>query len=147
MDPILHKVRQLVGMTGSSNLEEARSMALAACHMILKHDLVISLPAGAAVPASVTPNDHDFPFSPTVQGIPPSRHRAPVPAPAAPAPHAPKRTVKKKIDGPNGSVKLTSKYPGWCKGCGKAYSSGDVIYWRKDHGATHLKCGTKPLEK
>jgi hypothetical protein len=143
-DPTLHKVRQLIGMTGSSNLEEARSMALAACHMILKHNLVLSLPPDAPKPASVSPNDHDFPFSPTVQRVSPTHPFRPEPETSSRVPRP--RASSKKDPGLAREVsKLVSKYPGSCKKCGFAYKSGDTIYWRRDHGATHVRCGAKAL--
>jgi hypothetical protein len=151
-DPTLLRVRQLIGMTGSSNIEEARSMALAACHMVLKHGLIISLPpkAGEAVSPSISPDD--FPFSPTIQGVPPPRRPAPVSSTSKPSkPKVPRpKGMGKKKDGWFGvgdaPQKLASKYSGACKACGERYGVGDLIYWKRDVGVTHQKCGTKALE-
>jgi hypothetical protein len=147
-ETVLRRVRQAIGMTGSSNVEEARSMAIAACHMILKYNLVISLPAkpGEVAP-SITPNDFDFPFSPTVQRTaptPPRRGQTEAPPQSPPAPRSRKKKRKEPEDPPR---KLKSKYPGRCKACGKTYDSGDTIYWKRDQGVTHYECGSEALEE
>jgi hypothetical protein len=150
-DPTLLRVRQLIGMTGSSNLEEARSMALAACHMVLKHGLIISMPPKpGAKSESISPDD--FPFSPTIQGVPPPRRPAAHPAPTPSKPKVPRpKGMGKKKDGWFGvgdaPQKLASKYSGACKSCGERYGVGDLIYWKRDVGVTHQKCGTKALEE
>jgi len=157
MDPTLHKVRQLIGMTGSSNVEEARSMALAACQMVLKHGLIISMPPKEGEAAqSVSPDDLDFPFHTTVGGGPTPRARTPAAPTSSSRPTPPPRATKAKASKKKGShwesadkadkpVRLASKYPGRCKGCGKGYATGDTIYWRRGHGTCCDKCGPEPL--
>lgn len=42
---VLERVGQLIGMTGSSSEEEARTMALTACRLIREHGLVVLEPS------------------------------------------------------------------------------------------------------
>jgi hypothetical protein len=172
---VLRMVRQCIGMTGSSNQAEAASMALKACHAILKHGLVVSFPEDVKAPAPETPASHPDPFSPPIP--------RPTPPPAAARPVAPPRPSKPKkpwrgsdpfVDETQGPpaprstrtsrksggaspkpkhwdrgerpVKLTNKYAAFCKGCGARCEVGSTIYWRKEQGICCVACGPKPLE-
>jgi hypothetical protein len=49
-------------------------------------------------------------------------------------------------DGPMKQAKLIpSKFFGRCKACGKSFDPGDMVWWRKDKGATHEACGSEAL--
>lgn len=41
-------------------------------------------------------------------------------------------------------MRITSKYAGTCKACGKPFDAGTTIEWTKDAGAKHVDCATAP---
>jgi hypothetical protein len=41
---------------------------------------------------------------------------------------------------PHDGFVITSKYPGRCKGCHRAYDEGDRIFWKKGVGSWHEAC-------
>jgi hypothetical protein len=162
MDTVIHKVRQLIGMTGSSNVEEARSMAIAACHMILKEKLVVCRPEDLAR-AEVSRVD---PFSPSsgvaATGAPPPPRKAPerpkkpwrgpdpfldetgsTPTPSTSGKGRGKSKHWERGDAP---VRLTNRYPAFCKGCGVHCEPGETIYWRREKGVCCKDCGPEPLK-
>ena len=41
-------------------------------------------------------------------------------------------------------MRITSKYHGTCKACGKPFSAGSTIEWTKDGGGKHINCANAP---
>jgi hypothetical protein len=39
------------------------------------------------------------------------------------------------------SVRIRSRYDGWCKVCGDEVYVGDEVYWHKGRGVAHAECG------
>jgi hypothetical protein len=154
---VLDKVRQLIAMTAVDNIEEARSMAHAACKLMREHKVVLSLPP------SVSPVEqalHDaFRSTQAPVGAPPKPTGSAWSAHAPPPPEAQKEAEKVRRPARSGSnmhehrgpmrhaVQVKSKYEAWCKGCGVAIEEGDVVWWRKGLGVSCTECGHGPLEE
>jgi hypothetical protein len=168
MVDVLRMVTQCIGMTGSSNEAEATSMALKACHAILKHKLVVLMPDDPRLTAP-TPSPSVDPFEAATKPPPPPRPPARGTRDATPP--GPTRTwrgsnpfvdetgsipaAQAKSKGGNGRpkhwdrdaepVKLTNKYPAFCKGCGVHCEPGEKVWWMRNVGVCCADCGGAPL--
>jgi hypothetical protein len=149
---VLDKVRQLIAMTAVDNVEEARSMAFAACKLLREHKVILVMPTEPLRPRV-------DPFAPEPPRSTPPKPTGPSwSAHAPPPPEAQKEAEKVRRPARSGSnmhehrgpmkraVQVKSKYEAWCKGCGVAIEEGDTVWWRKGLGVSCTDCGHAPLE-
>ena len=157
MGSVLDKVRQLIAMTAVDNVEEARSMAHAACKLMREHGIELSMPPEPVVLEPWV----ESPFGPP----PPKPPQPQKPkGPAAWSAHAPPPVEEqKKAEAARKArahwrsraydrgkmecaVLIKSRHEAWCKGCGVAIEEGDAVWWRKGLGVACTECGHGPLE-
>jgi hypothetical protein len=139
VENVMGKVRALLALTASSNIDEARNAALAMARLIQGHHLVISMPAEG--------HGTTFPR--------PSRKSTVVNGAVVEAWVAQQETLKKARDAAirtGRPVKTTqqrtekdvkpmkAKYAGVCTKCKKPIKPNTHIYWSPDHGAYHPLC-------
>ena len=56
-------------------------------------------------------------------------------------PSAPPAPEWKRNERPPGGYRLSSKFGGWCRQCGRRYDVGDAIWWAPGvRGAVHYAC-------
>ena len=111
MDAVL-KVEQLLALTASDNIDEARNAAYAAAKLIRLHKLIVRAPA---------------PFFSTS-----------FPAPSVRVTTRKRKPVKQPLS--DGWRRMKAKFAGSCKWCFKAVEQNETICWSADHGAYHTKC-------
>lgn len=111
----VERVRDLVRLAVDSGAAEAeaRTAALAACKLIMKHGLIVlaRMPEPLIVERVIE-----------VQTAPPPRAAPPRPGPAS-----------------RGRV-IVSRYECTCRNCGSAIDVGDRVYWVRGEGSVHLEC-------
>lgn len=116
MADVLVKIRALLALTTSPNVDEARNAALVAARLIREHGIILTNPA-----ASVG------------MTFPPPQIRITVTKKTTPAPVA---------DDADEWQRIKAKYEGFCKWCGKTIRKNSSIRWCPGKGAMHLACYT-----
>lgn len=120
MDDVVQKIRSLIALASSANIDEARNAALAAVRLIQNYNVILTLPAmghGTSFPT---------PTRPTIRKKKPTT-----------VVH--KQRVQQRKD-EEGWRAIRAKYEGTCKWCHKEIKTNAMIYWSKDHGAYHAVC-------
>lgn len=127
MSKVIRRVEQLIQLAASSNENEARNAAVMACKLIREGGLVLS----------EKPFVKDAPFSyPTVNPT-----REPM------RPPQPKRSPYVVVDDDVPQV-IRSRINGPCLDCGREYSSGDMVWWKRGVGCVHhMKCDPARLTR
>ena len=120
MDDVLAKVRALLALTTSSNIDEARNAALVMARLIRTHQLIIT--EGAPGHGTTFPRP-----------VPPKPKRRPSSADVWRAEAEARRREASFQD-------IKAKFKGYCKGCSKPIKPNTHIYWSKDKGAYHPIC-------
>ena len=118
----MEKVRALLALATSPNIDEARNAALAAVRLIAEYKVILSLPAPA--------NGVTFP--------PPSIRVKTV----SPAERRTKTAIRAttRAGNPGEWKKMKAKFEGYCKWCKKKVHKNASIYWSPDDGAYHAVC-------
>ena len=60
--------------------------------------------------------------------------------PPPPPPPPPSRPTSPSRDEKARPVKIHAKFPGTCRGCGRAFDAGDRVWWLKGVGSRHMGC-------
>jgi hypothetical protein len=150
MTSVLERVRKLIALAASPNVEEARSAAFLACSLIREHSMALSMPAEEGRFQKINDVTKD-PFS-DFFGSTAGKAPRPITAedlqrnkpPRAP-PVQPKGKRRRGKRSP--VVKLTNRYPMQCRGCGVSVPVGATIYWRDRLGSVCERCGPEPLRR
>lgn len=115
---VLAKVRALLALAASQNIDEARNAALAAAKLIREHNIILTLPAASIGVSFPAPKVSKMRIRVREQPRPP-------------------------VEPDDEWRKMKAKFDGYCKWCSKSIRKNESIYWSKENGAYHPNCYVK----